>query len=231
MERDGETVSLFVDEAGSRTRPTPRRPAPSATPRSPRPSSGPARRSSPRSTAASATPSRSPTTSRHARHPAAEGDPDAPDCLDCHGKHDTQEDDPASPTFARNVPGLCAQCHRDGEQAAVRIETEARRHRRQLRRQHPRQGAARERPAGHGDLRRLPQRPRRAAARRRALDGPPRQRRRHLRLVPPRHRGDLQDEHPLARRTAKTDEDAARPATTATPPTPSRARPDDFRFR
>ncbi|MCP4203676.1 MAG: hypothetical protein GY769_17300 [bacterium] len=55
----------------------------------------------------------------------AEGDPDAPTCIDCHGKHDIQlKEVPSSPTFARNVPALCANCHRAGEQAAVRIESE-----------------------------------------------------------------------------------------------------------
>ncbi len=47
---------------------------------------------------------------------------DAPTCVDCHGKHavkpKTAQD---SPTFARNVPNLCATCHREGEKAAVRI--------------------------------------------------------------------------------------------------------------
>jgi cytochrome b subunit of formate dehydrogenase len=53
---------------------------------------------------------------------AAEGDPDAPVCLDCHSYHETKpRTDPASPTFVRNVPVLCAQCHREGEKAAVRI--------------------------------------------------------------------------------------------------------------
>ena len=56
---------------------------------------------------------------------AAQGDLDAPTCLDCHGKHDIlRKEVPASPTFARNVPALCANCHRAGHQAAVRIETE-----------------------------------------------------------------------------------------------------------
>jgi len=52
----------------------------------------------------------------------AQGSPDAPDCADCHGsshrlkgKHDS-----SAPTFARNIPGLCAKCHRTGEKAAVR---------------------------------------------------------------------------------------------------------------
>jgi predicted CXXCH cytochrome family protein len=52
-------------------------------------------------------------------------DPDAPYCTDCHGKHDTVtrfEDD--SPTFRRNVPMLCAKCHRAGEKAAVRYKGE-----------------------------------------------------------------------------------------------------------
>jgi predicted CXXCH cytochrome family protein len=56
---------------------------------------------------------------------SAEGDPDAPVCLDCHGKHSTQKKNvPSSPTFARNVPELCARCHRVGEKAAVRIDSE-----------------------------------------------------------------------------------------------------------
>jgi len=57
---------------------------------------------------------------------AAEGDPDAPVCLDCHDDHATLgRSNPTSPTFPRNVPGLCARCHRQGEAAAVRIEEEA----------------------------------------------------------------------------------------------------------
>jgi len=56
---------------------------------------------------------------------AARDDPDAPTCLDCHDKHATKaRTDPASPTFVRNVPVLCAQCHREGEKAAVRIARE-----------------------------------------------------------------------------------------------------------
>ncbi len=52
----------------------------------------------------------------------AKGDPDAPGCLDCHDKHATQSKSlPTSPTFPRNVPDLCAQCHRQGAKAAVRI--------------------------------------------------------------------------------------------------------------
>ncbi len=53
---------------------------------------------------------------------AANGDPDAPVCLDCHDKHATESRlTPTSPTFPRNVPDLCAQCHRHGGQAAIRI--------------------------------------------------------------------------------------------------------------
>jgi cytochrome b subunit of formate dehydrogenase len=56
---------------------------------------------------------------------AAEGDRDAPVCLDCHGKHDTEDDAlPSSPTYPRNVPELCAKCHRHGEVAATRIESD-----------------------------------------------------------------------------------------------------------
>jgi cytochrome b subunit of formate dehydrogenase len=55
----------------------------------------------------------------------ARGDPDAPACLDCHSQHATLgKGDPASPTYARNVPALCARCHRVGEKAAVRIQAE-----------------------------------------------------------------------------------------------------------
>jgi len=56
---------------------------------------------------------------------AAEGDADAPTCLDCHDKHaEMSHTLPASPTFSRNVPELCARCHRQGEKAAVRIQSE-----------------------------------------------------------------------------------------------------------
>jgi cytochrome b subunit of formate dehydrogenase len=61
------------------------------------------------------------------------GDPNAPACTDCHGRHDMTEHrvpDDASPaiqamvresrTFSRNVPNLCARCHREGAPAAVR---------------------------------------------------------------------------------------------------------------
>ena len=52
-------------------------------------------------------------------------DPDAPSCQDCHVKHATLgKDSPASPTYARNVPVLCGECHRVGEQAATRIDAE-----------------------------------------------------------------------------------------------------------
>jgi len=53
------------------------------------------------------------------------GDPDAPTCLDCHSKHATEDDAlPSSPTYPRNVPALCAKCHRQGEVAAKRIHSE-----------------------------------------------------------------------------------------------------------
>ena len=56
---------------------------------------------------------------------AAAGDPDAPRCLDCHEKHATEGKRlPTSPTYPRNVPDLCGRCHRQGEKAARRIESE-----------------------------------------------------------------------------------------------------------
>ncbi len=51
----------------------------------------------------------------------AEGDADAPGCSDCHDPHNTlAKDDPRSPTYSRNVPELCASCHREGAPAAMR---------------------------------------------------------------------------------------------------------------
>jgi len=55
---------------------------------------------------------------------AADGDLDAPTCLDCHSKHATEDQRmPTAPTYPRNVPELCGKCHRQGESAAMRMET------------------------------------------------------------------------------------------------------------
>ncbi|MAF27600.1 MAG: hypothetical protein CME07_07015, partial [Gemmatimonadetes bacterium] len=63
-------------------------------------------------------------TSTHGMLRAA-GDPDAPSCMDCHDPHATLDRrNPASNTFPKNVPELCARCHRAGEDAAVRIDSE-----------------------------------------------------------------------------------------------------------
>jgi cytochrome b subunit of formate dehydrogenase/uncharacterized protein with PIN domain len=52
---------------------------------------------------------------------AAKGSPDAPECEDCHGTHGVLgRAESNSPTFSRNVPNLCAKCHRSGQKAAVR---------------------------------------------------------------------------------------------------------------
>ena len=51
----------------------------------------------------------------------AQGSPDAPACQNCHNTHGTLgRKDPRSPTFSRNVPALCAKCHRTGQRAALR---------------------------------------------------------------------------------------------------------------
>jgi len=56
---------------------------------------------------------------------SATGDHDAPVCLDCHDKHATTSHKlPSSRTYARNVPELCGTCHRQGEKAARRIDSE-----------------------------------------------------------------------------------------------------------
>jgi cytochrome b subunit of formate dehydrogenase len=61
------------------------------------------------------------------------GDGNAPYCTDCHGRHGILEhkvpEDASvlltavireSPTYSRNIPTLCAKCHREGEKAAAR---------------------------------------------------------------------------------------------------------------
>lgn len=54
-------------------------------------------------------------------------DPNGPTCKECHGTHGIRgKVEPASPTFATNIPKLCARCHREGEKAAVRYTGEER---------------------------------------------------------------------------------------------------------
>jgi hypothetical protein len=51
----------------------------------------------------------------------AKNDPNAPTCTECHSTHSVLgRRDPKSPIFPTNIPTLCAKCHRDGEEAAVR---------------------------------------------------------------------------------------------------------------
>jgi hypothetical protein len=51
----------------------------------------------------------------------ARNDKNAPACVECHGTHAVLgRTNPESPTFATNVPNLCARCHREGKKAAVR---------------------------------------------------------------------------------------------------------------
>jgi len=50
-------------------------------------------------------------------------DPNAPTCKECHGTHNARgKTDPRSPTFATNIPRLCATCHQEGNKAAVRYK-------------------------------------------------------------------------------------------------------------
>ena len=52
-----------------------------------------------------------------------DGDPNAPSCKECHGTHGIEGRlQGSSPTFATNVPNLCARCHREGQKAAVRYQ-------------------------------------------------------------------------------------------------------------
>ncbi len=51
----------------------------------------------------------------------AKNDPNAPNCKECHGTHGVLgKQNSQSPTFATNVPTLCARCHREGQKAATR---------------------------------------------------------------------------------------------------------------
>jgi uncharacterized protein with PIN domain len=51
----------------------------------------------------------------------AKQDRNAPTCRECHGTHGILGKlDPRSRTFPPNVPNLCAQCHREGQRAALR---------------------------------------------------------------------------------------------------------------
>jgi hypothetical protein len=51
----------------------------------------------------------------------ANQDPNGPTCKECHGNHGVLGKlNSLSPTFATNIPFLCAKCHREGEKAAVR---------------------------------------------------------------------------------------------------------------
>jgi cytochrome b subunit of formate dehydrogenase len=53
----------------------------------------------------------------------AQGSPDAPACRDCHSPHAVKsKNDSSSPTYSRNVPTLCASCHRSGQKAALRYK-------------------------------------------------------------------------------------------------------------
>ncbi|MCX6634996.1 MAG: hypothetical protein NT090_07945 [Acidobacteria bacterium] len=64
---------------------------------------------------------------RESRHGElmAQGSPDAPGCADCHGTHGVLgKAQVNSQTFSRNVPSLCATCHRAGKKAAVRYKGE-----------------------------------------------------------------------------------------------------------
>jgi len=46
--------------------------------------------------------------------------PYAPDCQECHGTHDIlSAQDPVAPTYKMNVPYLCGRCHREGAPVAA----------------------------------------------------------------------------------------------------------------
>lgn len=56
---------------------------------------------------------------------AAQGDPDVPVCLSCHEPHETMAHRlPTARTFARNIPALCGECHDAGAVASERLQSE-----------------------------------------------------------------------------------------------------------
>ncbi len=127
MERDGKRVSLYVDAGGlrrldarqDRLRAVPHRGGARRTP-------GRARRSSKKvdCSVCHAAAGRPVQDRASTGQLAAQGTIPTPRCcLDCHShaRDEEQEASRLSPTFARNVPTLCARCHRVGEKAAVRI--------------------------------------------------------------------------------------------------------------
>ncbi|MCF7797413.1 MAG: hypothetical protein K9N11_04665 [Lentisphaeria bacterium] len=62
---------------------------------------------------------------RHSIHGelVAKNDPNGPSCTECHGDHSVQgRANPDSPIFPTNIPNLCGNCHRTGQDAAVRYE-------------------------------------------------------------------------------------------------------------
>lgn len=62
--------------------------------------------------------------SQHSRERMA-GNYDAPYCTDCHGSHNVlKKTDKESPTFPRNVPKLCGECHSPGGVAKAMVEDE-----------------------------------------------------------------------------------------------------------
>ena len=85
------------------------------------------------------------------------GDPNGPPCAECHGTHGVKgRTDPLSPTFARNVPKLCARCHREGREGRAPLHGRPAPDHRELHRVDPRQGAPRERPRRQRDVHVVP---------------------------------------------------------------------------
>jgi cytochrome b subunit of formate dehydrogenase len=60
---------------------------------------------------------------------ALEGDPEAPGCLSCHDQHATESHLlPTSSTYNHNVPELCGTCHAEGGNVAERVKAVAAEH-------------------------------------------------------------------------------------------------------
>ena len=143
-----------------------------------------------------------------------------PSCQECHGTHGVHGRAAAarSPTFATKVPNLCGRCHRAGREGGAALHRgRARRSSRRYTESIHGKGLLQsglmvtatctDCHTAHGVL----------PLRRPRLERQPRQRPDDVRPLPPRHRGAVRAERPLAERWRDRQE-SCRSATTATAP-------------
>ena len=136
----------------------------------------------------------------HPRQARPPGRPERPDLrgVPRDARRRSGKSDAASPTFARNVPKLCAQVPpRGGEgRAALRRASSTRSSRTSPSRSTAR-GSSRAASSSRATCTSLPHGAQRPAGEGPRVDREPGQPARHLRPVPPRRRGEVPEEHPL----------------------------------